>query len=109
MTRTTTNASATVRGRVETMFYSSPKFSAGRRRADAGPTVSFAGALLGRGHDPVGRHGIGEKHPKFGRQLKVSHFEFDQQLGPDGLAHYLANHPAIKGIGPVKARRIVEA
>jgi exodeoxyribonuclease V alpha subunit len=30
-------------------------------------------------------------------------------MGPEGLAHYLAHHPDIKGIGPVKARRIVEA
>src|SRR5690606_6711057 len=109
MTRTTTNASATVRGRVETLFYSSPKFLAGRLRVDAWQTVSFAGALMVREHDPVVLHGIWEKHPKFGSQLKVSHVAFDQQLGPDGLAHYLANHPAIKGIGPVKARRIVEA
>lgn len=98
-----------VRGRVETLFYSSPRFSAGRLRVDAWQTVSFAGALMVREHDPVVLHGVWEKHPKFGRQLKVSHFEFDQQLGPDGLAHYLANHPAIKGIGPVKARRIVDA
>lgn len=109
MTRTTNTESVSVRGRVETLFYSSPKFSAGRLRVDARETVSFAGALMVREHDPVILHGTWERHPKFGRQLKVSHFEFDQRLGPDGLAHYLANHPAINGIGPVKARRIVEA
>ncbi|MHB1843251.1 MAG: SF1B family DNA helicase RecD2 [Deltaproteobacteria bacterium] len=98
-----------MRGRIEVLFYSSPQFSAGRLRTDAGDSVSFAGALMVREHDPVVLHGAWERHPKFGRQFKVAHFVFDQRLGPDGLAHYLANHPGIKGIGPVKARRIVEA
>jgi exodeoxyribonuclease V alpha subunit len=103
------NATASIRGRVEALFYSSPQFSAGRLRTDSGDTVSFAGALMVRQHDPVVLHGTWERHPKFGRQFKVARFEFDQRMGPEGLAHYLANHPDIKGIGPVKARRIVEA
>lgn len=103
------NATASIRGRVDALFYSSPQFSAGRLRTDSGDTVSFAGALMVRQHDPVVLHGTWERHPKFGRQFKVTHFAFDQRMGPEGLAHYLANHPDIKGIGPVKARRIVEA
>lgn len=99
----------TIRGRVDAVFYASPKFSAGRLRTENGDVVSFAGALMVKEHDPVVLHGGWERHPKFGRQFKVSHFAFDQRLGPDGLAHYLANHPDIKGIGPVKAKRIVEA
>lgn len=99
----------TVRGTVEVLFFSSPKFSAGRLRTGEGQTVSFAGALMVRGHDAVVLHGRWETHPKFGRQLKVARFEFDQQLGPVGLAHYLSTNPALKGIGPVKARRIAEA
>lgn len=109
MARSTNEASASVRGRVEALFYSSPQFSAGRLRTDSGDTVSFAGSLMVREHDPVVLHGSWERHPKFGRQFKVAHFAFDQRMGPDGLAHYLANHPDIKGIGPVKARRITEA
>lgn len=99
----------TIRGRVDAVFYASPKFSAGRLRTESGDAVSFAGALMVQEHDPVVLHGTWERHPKFGRQFKVTHFAFDQRLGPEGLAHYLANHPDIKGIGPVKARRIVDA
>jgi exodeoxyribonuclease V alpha subunit len=109
MTRPANEAVVTVRGTVEALFYTSPTFSAGRLRVDAGQTVSFAGSLMVRAHDAVVLHGVWEHHPKFGRQLKVSRFEFDQCLGATGLAHYLANHPALKGIGPVKARRIAEA
>lgn len=109
MARSGEEAKATVRGRVDAVFYSTPQFSAGRVRTSDGETVSFAGALMVRQHDPVVLHGTWERHPKFGRQLKVTHFEFNQSMGPEGLAHYLANHPDIKGIGPVKAKRIVAA
>ena len=34
--------------------------------------------------------------------------EYNLALDPEGLIHYLANHPQIKGIGPAKARIIVE-
>jgi len=34
--------------------------------------------------------------------------EYDLDLDAEGLANYLANHPDIKGIGPVKARLIAE-
>jgi exodeoxyribonuclease V alpha subunit len=103
------DAIVTVRGRVEAVFFSSATFSAGRLRVDDLETVSFAGVLMVRANDPVILHGTWKEHPKFGRQLKVSHFEFDQHLGSEGLAHYLAHHPVLKGIGPVKARRIATA
>jgi exodeoxyribonuclease V alpha subunit len=101
-------ALATVRGTVDALFFSSPKFSAGRLRTAEGQTVSFAGALMVRAHDAVALHGTWEIHPKFGRQFQVARFEFDQRLGPAGLAHYLSTNPLLKGIGPVKARRIAD-
>lgn len=108
-TRTDSGRTDSIRGRVDTLFYASPKFSAGRLRTVTGESVSFAGSLMVKVEDTVVLHGTWERHPKFGRQFKVSHFSFDQRLGPAGLAHYLANHPDIKGIGPVKARKIVDA
>ena len=98
----------TVRGRVEEVFYSSPRFSAGRLRTDDGEAISFAGPIMVREHDPVVLRGGWEEHPKYGRQLKVESLEYDTELDAEGLANYLANHPDIKGIGPVKARRIAE-
>lgn len=99
---------ATVRGRVEEVFYSSPRFSAGRLRAAEGQTISFAGPVMIREHEPVVLHGAWEEHPKYGRQLKIESLEYDTRLDAEGLANYLANHPDIKGIGPVKARQIAE-
>jgi len=109
MSTSESTSTVTLRGRVEAVFYASPQFSAGRLRTIDGDLASFAGSLMVREHDPVVLHGSWERHPKFGRQLKVTHFAFDQRMGPEGLAHYLSHHPDIKGIGPVKARRIVEA
>ena len=99
----------TVRGVVETVFYASPKFSAGRLRAPDGATVSFAGPIMVREHDPVVLSGTWERHPKYGRQFKATGLLHDTALDADGLANYLANHPDIPGIGPVKARRIADA
>src|SRR6266496_3601723 len=59
--------------------------------------------------DSVVLRGSWERHPKFGFQLKVSGFQLDQQMDADGLAHYLAHHPKMPGIGMTKARRIAEA
>ena len=32
----------------------------------------------------------------------------DLEMDPDGLSNFLANHPDVKGIGPVKARLIAD-
>ncbi len=109
MRKPTDESLTTLKGRVEAVFFASPDFSAGRLRAEGGETVHFAGPIMVRLHDPVVLHGSWEQHPKFGRQFRVARFAYDQGLDADGLAHYLANHPDIKGIGPVKAKRIAEA
>ncbi|HET9623256.1 MAG TPA: AAA family ATPase [Kofleriaceae bacterium] len=109
MTAAANESIVTVRGTVEAVYYASPTFSAGRVRVDADTKVSFAGALMVRAHDPVILHGVWECHPKFGRQLKVRRFQIDQHLTAAGLAHYLSHHPALSGIGPVKARQIADA
>lgn len=106
MRREPSNASATVKGTIERLFYSTPAFTAGRILTDEGDVVSFAGKVMVREQDPVVFKGTWERHPKFGLQLKVDSFTFDMNMNADGLAHYLGNHPDIKGIGPVRAKRI---
>ncbi|MFB3882440.1 MAG: AAA family ATPase [Armatimonadota bacterium] len=101
-----TSRSVTVRGRVEDVYFSSPGFSAGCLRTEDGKRVKFAGPVLVQEHEPVVLRGRWETHPKYGRQLQVESVELDLDLDPEGLAHYLAHHPAIRGIGPARARRI---
>lgn len=108
MRRKTTKAPVTVRGRVEAVFYAGPRFSAGRLVTPSGEEIQFAGRLFVREHEQVVLRGRWITHPKYGRQFDVEAMEYDLELDTDGLAHYLANHPEIKGIGPVKARLIAE-
>ena len=102
------NSPAKLRGRIERVYYAGPKFSAGRLLTSTGDEIQFAGNLFARENQPVVLVGTWATHPKYGRQFKVDAMEHDLDLNPEGLIHYLANHPDIKGIGPVKARLIVE-
>jgi exodeoxyribonuclease V alpha subunit len=99
----------TLKGKVERLFYSSPGWSAGKLIAADGSSVSFAGNLMVQPGDQVILTGAWTQDPKYGLQFKVAGFEFDQNLSADGLAHYLANNPAMKGIGPAKAHLIAQA
>ncbi len=102
-----TKTAITVRGVVEEVF-SRPRFSAGRLRTDNGAAVSFAGPAYVRQHEQLILRGPWKQHPIYGPQIAVESVEYDIELDVDGLAHYLANHPDIKGIGPAKARLIAE-
>ena len=99
---------SSLRGIVEMVFYSGPKFSAGRLRTADGALVSFAGKVFARPNDAVRFEGQWANHPKYGRQFTVECLAYDLEMDPDGLANFLANHPDVKGIGPAKARLIAD-
>ncbi len=99
---------SSIRGVVETVFYSGPAFSAGRLRTAAGAAVKFAGKVFIRENDAVRLEGHWVDHPKYGRQFEAEFMGHDLEMDPDGLANFLANHPDVKGIGPVKARQIAD-
>lgn len=98
----------TLRGVVHQVYFSSPSFSAGKLRGDDGRDHSFAGKMFIREGERLVLHGKWGRHARYGQQFEATGFEYDVRLSNDGLAHYLASHPEIKGIGPVKARKIVE-
>ena len=98
----------TIQGRIDTLFFSSPHWSAGRIETDDGESISFAGSLMIQTGDQVKLFGNWTNHPQYGRQFQVERFEYDMPIDGDGLAAYLANHPNIKGIGKVKASKIAE-
>lgn len=97
-----------IRGVVETVFYSGPTFSAGRLRTVDGASVKFAGKVFIKENDPVRLEGHWVEHPKYGRQFEAEFMGHDLEMDPDGLANFLANHPDVKGIGPAKARLIAD-
>ena len=98
-----------VRGVVNSVFHAGANLSAGRVLTDDGDFVRFAGNVFVRENDPVSLRGRWEYHPKYGRQFAVDWLEAQIELDPAGLANYLANHPEITGIGPVKAKLIADA
>ena len=102
------HAQTTIRGRINAVFYAGPRFSAGRLVTPSGDEIQFAGRLYAREQDQVVLNGRWSTHPKYGRQFDVKAMEYDLELDTDGLANYLANHPEIRSIGPVKARLIAE-
>ncbi len=97
-----------LRGTVDTVYYASPQWSSGRLAVANGGAVRFAGKLYARAGDLLTLHGRWARHPQYGRQFDVASMEYDLPLDIDGLAHYLANHPDVKGIGPAKARVLAE-
>jgi exodeoxyribonuclease V alpha subunit len=102
-------AEETLRGRVKRLFFASPTFTAGELRKPDGEVARFAGPLMVQRDDDVVLVGRWELHPRFGLQFQVTRFTFDLPVTADGLAHYLANHPECKGIGPARAKRIALA
>jgi exodeoxyribonuclease V alpha subunit len=104
----TAEARASLRGIVETVFYSGPTFTAGRLRTSEGALVNFAGKIFAKPNDPVCLEGQWTHHPKYGRQFAVETLGYDLEMDADGLASFLANHPDVKGIGPAKAQLIAD-
>ena len=107
-TTTQSTPVTTLRGRIDAVFYAGARFSAGRLITAGGDEVAFAGKLFAREQEQVILEGRWVTHPKYGRQLEVDGVAYDLELDSEGLAHYLAHHPDIKGIGPVKAKLIAE-
>jgi exodeoxyribonuclease V alpha subunit len=97
-----------IHGTIERLFFSDERFTAGILRSEDGARVPFAGSLVVRQGDAVILRGAWIEHPRYGRQFQVAHFEFHLPLDPEGLARFLANHPDVAGIGPVKAKLIAQ-
>jgi exodeoxyribonuclease V alpha subunit len=98
---------------VERIFYTSPDFTAGllvpsEPVSKVSGDVSFAGRLAVAVNDRVILHGEWTSHEKFGLQVKVARFEFDQGLDARGLAGFLSSHPDFKGLGPAKAKKLAD-
>ena len=104
----------TIKGRIERIFYSSADFTTGLI-APSEPvskvkgSVTFAGPAAVSVNDRVVIVGHWTEHEKYGLQVKVKSFHFDQDLDVRGLAGYLASHPDFTGLGPVKAKKLAEA
>ncbi len=48
------------------------------------------------------------RHPRYGRQFRFDRYQLQRPTTPEGLARYLSSG-ILKGVGPVTAKRMVEA
>ena len=102
----------TLEGSLERIVFSNPENGwsvvrlavVGRREA-----VSAVGALAGgQPGERLRLTGAWEDDPKFGRQFRIATFETVAPTTLEGIERYLASG-LIEGIGPVMAKRLVEA
>jgi len=105
---TPTDGAQVIRGIVRRSFYNSPSFSAGVIRTEDGEFVKFRGKFQAAEGDVVTVVGRWTKDRKYGRQFDVEGLSYDLPDSADGLAAYLASHPAFAGVGPATAEKLVE-
>lgn len=102
----------TISGRVTRVFFCNPDspFSAGKfRRDDDGTEISFGGAIAAEVGQAYTLTGSWTHHTKYGLQFAVQGampiFKEDRA----SLIDFLAESPDFKGIGPARARKLVDA
>ena len=83
-----------VSGIIERTYFSSPSFSAGVLRVNDGEHIRFAGKFCAAEGEMITLVGSWQTDPKFGRQFAVDQVSYEMPETPEGLAGYLARHPA---------------
>lgn len=101
----------TYRGIVGRVFFSKPDgpFMAGILKLEEGGEIRFSGKVAASQGDRLEVTGKWETHPRFGEQFAAETGLVKMNESPDALAHLLATHEKFKGLGPVRARKVVEA
>lgn len=101
----------TFRGTVRRVFFCKPDgpFMAGVLALEEGGELRFSGKVAASQGDRLEVTGQWEEHPRFGKQFAVETGIVKMDESPDALAHLLATHEKFKGLGPARARKVVEA
>jgi exodeoxyribonuclease V alpha subunit len=102
----------TLEGVIERIVFESGEtgFVVGRLQpAASSGTITFVGEMLAVSEGETARmRGYWEENPRFGKQFRVTSFETILPATVQGIEKYLGSG-LIGGIGPVYARRLVEA
>lgn len=102
--------STTISGTVSRIHFSNPDgpWMAGKLDTEDG-LVSFAGKVHAEQGDRLELTGRWGNHPKFGRQFEAETGRVSMNESPDALVHLLATSSDFEGLGPARARKVVEA
>lgn len=103
-------AAAVIRGTVVRSFaaYPDSPWMAGKLQREEGDVISFSGKVFANVGDRLELTGKWTQHPKFGRQFEAMTGIAKMNESPEALAHMLATDERFEGIGPARARKIVE-
>lgn len=101
----------TFRGVVRRVFFANPDSPAmaGVLALEDGGELRFAGKVFAEQGDRLEVTGGWSEHPKFGKQFDVATGVVRMDESPDALVHLLATHADFKGLGPKRARKVVDA
>ena len=98
--------SESVTGTVVRTFYSDAAFSAGILKRDDGERIRFRGRFYAAEGDRLAAVGRWTADPQYGPQFEVQQLDYELPQTREGIANYLAKHPAFEGIGSKTAERI---
>jgi exodeoxyribonuclease V alpha subunit len=105
----------TVKGTVHAVHFANPdsNWMAGKIRltqpVDGKRVLGFSGKIVADVGDEVELSGTWGLHPKYGKQFEASTGLVKMNESPDALVHLLATHDSFKGLGPSRARKVVDA
>jgi len=97
-----------ITGTITHVHYKSPNWSAGRLKSDEGDNISFSGNLCAEQDKYVTLIGAFKTHPKYGQQFNVKSIEISIPTSAEGLATFLEKHPAMRGIGKVRSKKLAK-
>lgn len=100
-----------MRGTVSRVFFAAPDgpAMAGVLTLEDSSTIRFSGKCCAAVGDVLDLVGSWVDHPKFGRQFEAVSGLVQLDESPDAFVHLLATHSDFKGLGPVRARQVVDA
>lgn len=95
-----------VAGTIVRTFYSDATFSAGILKCDDGERIRFRGKFYAAEGDRLAAVGRWTADPQYGPQFEVQELDYELPQTREGIANYLAKHPAFEGIGEKSAEKI---
>jgi exodeoxyribonuclease V alpha subunit len=107
----TRSETETLQGTVSRITYQHPEthYTVARLQVDGSPEVTVVGGIypISEGEE-IRVFGSWKRHPRYGQQFQVRHWEKVDPATVEGIEKYLGSG-LIKGIGPVYAKRLVDA
>src|SRR6185369_15949928 len=100
-----------IQGTIGRITYQHPEthYTVARLDEDGGPGTTIVGAIfpVSEGEE-IKVTGVWKRHPRYGLQFQVDHWEKIDHATVEGIEKYLGSG-LIKGIGPTYAKRLVDA